>query len=121
MFEGKFKFFILCVIASILLVGCGQQVPEQYREAMDAATQYSEQHMSRKFIFTLIASDYGVDAAEYVVDNLDTDYKTNALEMAKGYQKIDMSPEEIMNQLTSQYGEMFTFEEAAYAIEHLND
>lgn len=32
-----------------------------------------------------------------------------------------MSPEEIREQLTSEYGEKFTPEEANYAIQHLND
>ncbi|WP_269088615.1 Ltp family lipoprotein [Bifidobacterium aemilianum] len=35
-------------------------------------------------------------------------------------QSMDMSPEAIRDQLTSEYGETFTPEEAQYAIDNLN-
>lgn len=39
----------------------------------------------------------------------------------KNYQEtMDMSPDAIRDQLTSEYGEKFTKEEADYAIEHLD-
>ncbi len=54
------------------------------------------------------------------MDNVDADWKENALEKAKTYQQsMDMSPEAIRDQLVSDYGEQFTKEEADYAIEHL--
>lgn len=34
---------------------------------------------------------------------------------------MSMSPEAIRDQLTSEYGEKFTQEEADYAIQHLNE
>ena len=44
------------------------------------------------------------------------------LAKAKSYQdNMAMSPEAIRDQLTSEYGEKFTAEEADYAIQHLND
>ncbi len=48
--------------------------------------------------------------------------KQNALEKAKSYLEYsDMSDEELFDQLTSEYGEQFTAEEAQYAIDHLDD
>lgn len=47
------------------------------------------------------------------------DWNKNALESAKSYQEMDMSPESIRDQLTSDAGEKFTQEQADYAIENL--
>ena len=55
-------------------------------------------------------------------DNLNADYNANALAKAKMYEeKMAMSPDAIYDQLTSEYGERFTAEEAQYAIDHLNN
>lgn len=83
-------------------------------------------HMSKQGIYDRLVSEYGEqfseEAAQYAIDNLDADFKQNALEKARIYQEtMDMSPEAIRDQLTSEYGEQFTQEEADYAIEHLND
>jgi hypothetical protein len=52
---------------------------------------------------------------------LKADYNENALAKAKDYQEsMSMSSEAIRDQLTSDYGEKFTQEEANYAIENLN-
>ena len=49
------------------------------------------------------------------------DWKENALKKARDYQdSMAMSPDAIWDQLTSEYGEGFTKEEADYAIENLN-
>lgn len=54
------------------------------------------------------------------MDHLVADYKANALEKAKDYQKtMHMSRSAIYEQLTSSYGEKFTAEEAQYAIDNL--
>ncbi|MGO2313310.1 MAG: Ltp family lipoprotein, partial [Brachybacterium tyrofermentans] len=46
----------------------------------------------------------------------------NALQSARSYRdSMDMSPEAIRDQLTSEYGEQFTQEQADYAVEHLDD
>ncbi|WP_198417527.1 Ltp family lipoprotein [Cryobacterium mannosilyticum] len=56
------------------------------------------------------------------MDNVQADWNANALAKAKSYQgQMSMSPEAIRDQLTSEYGEKFTLEEADYAIQHLND
>ena len=56
-----------------------------------------------------------------LMDNLEADWNANALAKAKDYQEsLAMSAEAIREQLTSEYGEQFTAEEADYAISHLN-
>ena len=55
------------------------------------------------------------------MDNLKADWNANALAKAKDYQEsMAMSVEAIREQLTSEYGEQFTAEEADYAISNLN-
>ena len=81
-------------------------------------------HMSKRGIYDQLTSEYGErfskEAAQYAVDNVDTDWNANALEKAKLYQdSMSMSPAAIRDQLTSEYGEQFTAEEAAYAVAHL--
>lgn len=81
-------------------------------------------HMSKAGIYDQLSSEYGEkfteDEAQYAVDNLEADYKENALKTAKSYQdSMDMSPNAIYDQLTSEYGEKFTEEEAQYAIDNL--
>lgn len=50
----------------------------------------------------------------------DIDWKAQALKKAQSYQKdMSMSKERIRKQLTSEYGEGFTQEEADYAISKL--
>ena len=50
------------------------------------------------------------------------DWNANALAKAKSYQSsMSMSKSAIYKQLTSDYGEGFTAEEAQYAIDHLDD
>lgn len=53
------------------------------------------------------------------MDNLQADYKENALKKAKSYQDMDMSSSAIYDQLISDYGEKFTKDEAQYAVDHL--
>ena len=81
-------------------------------------------HMSKAGVFDQLTSEYGgqfpEDAAQYAIDNVDADWKVNALESAKTYQEsMSMSKEAIRDQLTSDYGGQFTQEEADYAIENL--
>lgn len=62
------------------------------------------------------------EEAQYAVDNIKADWKANALAKAKSYQEtMSMSPEAIRDQLTSEYGEKFTKEEANYAVENLGN
>ncbi|MFR4992386.1 MAG: Ltp family lipoprotein [Turicibacter sp.] len=75
-------------------------------------------------LYDQLTSEYGekfsAEAAQYAIDNLDVDYKANALEKAKDYQEMmAMSPSAIYDQLISEYGEKFTAEEAQHAIDNL--
>ncbi|GGG13596.1 hypothetical protein GCM10007425_04880 [Lysinibacillus alkalisoli] len=61
-----------------------------------------------------------VEPAQYAIDNLDVDWKENALKKAETYaERMSMSDSGIYEQLISEYGEKFTAEEAQYAIDNL--
>jgi hypothetical protein len=102
-------------------------VPAEYKSALAKAKQYSDvMHMSKSGIYDQLTSAAGEkfapEAAQYAVDNLQTDYNRNALAKAKQYRDtMNMSPVAIHDQLTSAAGEKFTAAEADYAIQHLND
>jgi hypothetical protein len=99
-------------------------VPTEYLNALEKAGAYSDMNMSKKGIYDQLTSEYGEgfpeDAAQYAIDNLDADYKANALAKAKVYfEDMSMSKNAVYDQLISEYGEQFTKEEAQYAIDHL--
>lgn len=101
-------------------------VPTEYKSALNKAKNYSEtMNMSKQGIYDQLTAETGeqfsADAAQYAINNLtDVDWNANALNKAKEYQKeMDMSPEAIRDQLTSESGEQFTEEEAEYAIQNL--
>ena len=82
-------------------------------------------YMSKAGIYDQLTSEYGekftAEAAQYAIDNVEADWKKNALESAKTYQDMmAMSPNAIYDQLVSEYGGQFTPEEAQYAIDNLN-
>lgn len=96
--------------------------------ALAKGTTYAKRmKMSKQKIFDQLTSQYGEKFTEqegqYAVDNLkNIDWNANALVKAKRYQNNQaMSPDRIRDQLTSEYGEKFTVQEADYAIQHLND
>ena len=99
----------------------------EYSAALGKAKSYNSwATMSKKRLYKQLTSQYGEkftsDAAQYAIDHLDADYKSNALAKAKSYQKLlNKSKSAIYDQLVSSYGEEFTEEEAQYAIEHLDD
>ena len=101
-------------------------VPVEYSSALTKADIYANQmHMSKAGLYDQLVSEYGeqfsAEAAQYAVDNVQTDWNANALAKAKTYQnEMAMSPAAIHDQLTSEYGEQFTVEEADYAIANLN-
>ena len=81
--------------------------------------------MSKASVYDQLISEYGEQftkkAARYAIKHVKADWKKNALEKAKTYQKdLSMSHAAIRDQLTSEYGEQFTEEEADYAMKHLN-
>ena len=99
-------------------------VPSEYKSALNKAKVYSKtMHMSKQGIYDQLTSEYGEkfspEAAKYAIENIDADWKANALKKAEDYQSMNMSPAAIHDQLTSDYGEKFTKEEADYAIANL--
>lgn len=101
-------------------------VPVEYKNALLKAKVYAkEMHMSKQAVYEQLVSEYGEkfpeDAAQYAIDNLDdVDWNLSALEKAKVYQEtMHMSKDAIYDQLTSEYGEKFTKEQAKYAVDHL--
>lgn len=70
-------------------------------------------------IVTFTPSPYYVNKPQQL-PLLEFDWKANALEKAKSYaETMAMSDSAIYDQLTSEYGEKFTAEEAQYAIDNL--
>ncbi len=102
-------------------------VPAEYKAALAKADTYANtQHMSEKGLYEQLTSEYGEqfskEAAQYAIDNVETDYNANALAKAKTYQETqNMSPAAIRDQLVSEYGEKFTAAQADYAIKNLNN
>lgn len=103
------------------------EVPAEYKSALAKADTYANtQHMSEKALFEQLTSEFGEqfskEAAQYAIDNVETDYNANALAKAKTYQETqNMSPAAIRDQLVSEYGEQFTATQADYAIKNLNN
>lgn len=101
------------------------QIPTEYKSALNKAQSYNDKlHMSKASLYDQLASEYGekftAEAAQYAVDNVKADWKSNALVKAKEYQSMmDMSPAAIYDQLVSEYGENFTADEAQYAVDNL--
>lgn len=100
-------------------------VPAEYTSALNKALSYSEtMHMSKMGIYNQLVSEYGEkfspEAAQYAIDNMEVDWKANALAAAENYSEtMHMSKMGIYNQLISEYGEQFTAEEAQYAVDNV--
>lgn len=101
-------------------------VPTEYKSALNSAKSYSDMmYMSKKGIFDQLTSEYGdkfpEEAAQYAVDNLETDYNRNALKSAENYSDMMyMSKAGVYDQLISDHGDKFTAEEAQYAIDNID-
>lgn len=103
-------------------------VSTEYKNALKKGIMYAnEMNMSKAGVYEQLTSEYGEkfpkEAADWAVAHMtDIDWNKNALEKAKMYQKeMSMSRADIQQQLTSEYGEKFTQEEAAYAMQHLGE
>ncbi|MBK7721597.1 MAG: Ltp family lipoprotein [Austwickia sp.] len=99
-------------------------VPVEYQTALKKAQSYADiMHMSKRGIYnqlTSTAEKFPKAAAQYAVDNVKVDYKSNALAKAKSYREImSMSTAAIRSQLTSS-SEGFTAAEADYAVANLS-
>lgn len=94
---------------------------ESEREAaLKKAEFYSDNmYMSKQGIYSKLTSKserFTHEAAQYAVDNMEADWKANALEIANSCQG---TPADIYSRLTSDE-EGFTEEEATYAVSHLD-
>ena len=93
---------------------------------MAKAEDYAKtMQMSKAGIYDQLISEYGEkftpEEAQYAVDNVEADWKANALAKEESYQEMmSMSPSAIYDQLVSEYGEKFTAEEAQYAIDNMS-
>ena len=78
--------------------------------------------MSKQSLYNQLTSEFEQftpEEAQYAVDNVNANWKENALKTAKSYQEYgDMSTSAIYDQLTCEF-EQFTPEEAQYAIDNL--
>lgn len=82
-------------------------------------------HMSKQAVYDQLVSPAGEKfppaAAQYAIDNVQADWKANALAKAKSYRDtMNMSTAAIRDQLVSDAGEKFTAAEADYAIANLD-
>lgn len=100
-------------------------IPDQGVSALNSARNYlNTMPFSKRGLLEQLSSEYGddypIEAAQYAVDNVTTDWKENALKSAESYQEtMPMSTSELYEQLVSDYGEKYTAEEAQYAIDNL--
>jgi hypothetical protein len=69
----------------------------------------------------VLASGASPEAAQYAFDTIGVDWQQNAVAKAKQYRDGGMPVETVHDQLTSEYGEQFTVEEADYAMAHIDD
>ncbi len=100
-------------------------VPAEFKAALNSANSYANNMgMSKKAVHDQLISEYGggfeEDAVKYAMENIEANWKENALKEAISYQKtMNMSRKAIYKQLISEYGGKYTKEEADYALENL--
>lgn len=97
---GKLKWIIIIVLAIIIISAVAGGSDDENNDTADQTT-------------TEATTEPKAD------DNVPTEYKS-ALSKAKTYSDtMHMSKQGIYNQLTSEYGEKFTAEQADYAVKNL--
>ena len=104
------------------------KIPAEYESALKNAKAYSDTLcMSKAMIYDQLIHDsevpyygeekFSAEAAQYAVDNVDVDWKENALKTAQEYSEVlYLSKAAIYDQLI--FGQ-FTLEEAQYAIDNV--
>lgn len=103
------------------------EVSSEFRAALKSAEDYlAFMPFSKAGLLDQLTSEHGSqfpkDAAEYAVENVEVDWKEQALLAAIQYREtMSMSKKAIHDQLTSEYGERFTKKQADYAIANLPD
>jgi len=101
------------------------EVSQEFKNALASAESYLEfSSFSKAGLYDQLTSEYGEgfpeDAAQYAVDNVEADWKAEAVEAAElYYYDMNMSKSGVRDQLVSEYGEQFTEDEADYAIGQL--
>lgn len=101
------------------------EISTEFLNALKKANSYANnQHMSKAKLYEQLTSAYGErfsqEAANYAIENVNTDYNQNALIAADSYaNKQHMSKLKLYEQLTSEYGEEFTESEAQYAVDNV--
>ena len=101
------------------------------KEAIESAQSYIDlAGFSRAGLIGQLTSEYGeqfteqeaADAIQYIEDNNLVNWNEEAVEAAQSYLKYSsFSREGLYDQLTSEYGEQFTPEQANYALEQVYD
>lgn len=92
---------------------------------MELAVTYNNSlHLSKQGLYEHLLNydkmEITEEEAQYAVDNIDADFKENAVKTAKAYKSyMGMSGQEIYDMLRSDV-DKFTTEEARYAIEHMS-
>jgi len=102
-----------------------QKITLAMDNALDAAQDYLDYSaFSRLGLIGQLSSDYGsgfrVEDATWAVDQLNVNWKQQAVRAAKEY--LDFSPysrDGLIDQLSSAYGSQFTVEEATYAVNQI--
>lgn len=136
------KKIILTLVIILCLLGCSRntstniseismsksessELDKEFKLALSKVQIYSKHmYMSRDAIFRQLTSKHGDafpnDVAEYVLENINIDYKENALKKANSYKKDkNMKKEDIKEILLSNHGDRFTIEETKYALDNL--
>lgn len=101
----------------------------EYEKVLYHAINYSDiLHLSKAKIYDKLATEsdnqFSINSINYVLDNINVDWKENALNNAKDYinknnENGTLSKEFIYYLLISEYGGKFTEEEAQYAIDNI--
>lgn len=99
-------------------------VSPEFKAALNKAQIYSDMmYLSKNGLFKQLTSEYGEkfpeDAAKYAIDNINVDWKQNALKKAENYSIMYLSKKGLYKQLVSSAGENFTETEAQYAIDNI--
>lgn len=101
-------------------------ISREHVAALAAAQNYVDMMpFSKAGLYDQLTSDAGnsfpPEAAQYAIDNVEADFKEEAVEAANSYNEtFPMSDQELLQQLTSEAGSKFTQEEAQYALQHMD-
>ncbi|RAK45183.1 hypothetical protein BHU61_06495 [Macrococcus epidermidis] len=101
-------------------------ITREHVAALAAAQNYIDiMPFSKAGLYDQLTSDAGnafpPEAAQYAIDNVEADFKEEAVEAANSYNEtLPMSDQELLQQLTSEAGSKFTQEEAQYALQHMD-